>query len=101
MVGLADRARNRPPQLSGGERQRVAIARALANSPAILLADEPTGRLDSASGRRVLDLLEEIRREQGITVILVTHDPAIAARADRIVQMLDGKIASEAPPVPG
>ncbi len=101
MVGLADRARNRPPQLSGGERQRVAIARALANSPAILLADEPTGRLDSASGRRVLDLLEEIRREQGITVILVTHDPAIAARAGRIVQMLDGKIVSEAPPVPG
>ncbi|KAA0241297.1 MAG: ABC transporter ATP-binding protein [Dehalococcoidia bacterium] len=96
MVGLAGRTRNRPPQLSGGERQRVAIARALANSPAILLADEPTGRLDSTSGRRVLELLEEIRREQGITVILVTHDPAIAARADRIVEMLDGRIAGGA-----
>ncbi len=94
MVGLAGRTRNRPPQLSGGERQRVAIARALANAPAILLADEPTGRLDSASGRRVLELLEQVRREQGITVILVTHDPAIAARADRIVQMLDGRIAN-------
>ncbi|MBE7518829.1 MAG: ABC transporter ATP-binding protein [Thermoflexaceae bacterium] len=94
MVGLAGRTRNRPPQLSGGERQRVAIARALANAPAILLADEPTGRLDSASGRRVLELLEQVRREQGITVILVTHDPAIAARADRVVQMLDGRIAN-------
>ena len=94
MVGLAGRTRNRPPQLSGGERQRVAIARALANAPAILLADEPTGRLASASGRRVLELLEQVRREQGITVILVTHDPAIAARADRVVQMLDGRIAN-------
>jgi ABC-type lipoprotein export system ATPase subunit len=90
LVGLAGRERSRPPQLSGGERQRVAIARALANDPQLLLADEPTGSLDSESGRRVLDLVEELRRTQDLTVVLVTHDAAVAARADRIVHMLDG-----------
>ena len=95
LVGLADRAHNRPPQLSGGERQRVAIARALANAPSVLLADEPTGRLDSTSGRRILDLMENVQRDRALTVMLVTHDPAVAARANRIVQMLDGVVVGE------
>ena len=92
LVGLEGRERNRPPELSGGERQRVAIARALANDAPILLADEPTGSLDSEAGRRILDLLEELRRERGLTVVLVTHDPGVAARADRVVRMLDGRL---------
>ncbi|MFN0096395.1 MAG: ABC transporter ATP-binding protein [Dehalococcoidia bacterium] len=92
LVGIADCAALRPPQLSGGQRQRVAIARALANSPKLLLADEPTGRLDSVSGQRVLDLMERLQREQGLTIILVTHDPQVAARADRVIRMLDGRI---------
>jgi ABC-type lipoprotein export system ATPase subunit len=96
LVGLADRAGNRPPQLSGGERQRVAIARALANEPPILLADEPTGSLDSRAGARILDLIAQIRRERGVTVVLVTHDAAVAARADRIVTMLDGRAVTTA-----
>ena len=96
-VGLEGRARNRPAQLSGGERQRVAIARALANEPAILLADEPTGSLDSAAGARVLDLLERVREERGATLVLVTHDDGVAARADRVARMLDGRaVAAEA-----
>jgi ABC-type lipoprotein export system ATPase subunit len=90
-VGLEGRERNRPPQLSGGERQRVAIARALANEPPILLADEPTGSLDSEAGRTVLDLIERLRAESGLTVVLVTHDADVAARADRLVHMLDGR----------
>jgi putative ABC transport system ATP-binding protein len=92
LVDLADRERNRPPQLSGGERQRVAVARALANDPAVLLADEPTGSLDSEAGRNVLDLLDRIRTERGATLVLVTHDLTIAGRADRIVRMLDGRL---------
>ncbi len=99
LVGLGERVRYRANQLSGGERQRVAIARALANNPAVLLADEPTGRLDTASGKRVLDLIASIRAERGLTVILVTHDPAIAARADRIVRMVDGRVVGEELPV--
>jgi putative ABC transport system ATP-binding protein len=95
-IGLSGRARrNRALGLLGGERQRVAIARALANEPLILLADEPTGRLDSTSGRRVLDLLEELRVTRGLTIILVTHDATVAARADRVVQMLDGRVVGE------
>jgi putative ABC transport system ATP-binding protein len=94
-VGLEGRERNRPPQLSGGERQRVAIARALANEPPILLADEPTGSLDSEAGRTVLDLIERLRDENGLTVVLVTHDADVAARADRIVHMLDGRLRVE------
>jgi putative ABC transport system ATP-binding protein len=95
LVGLEGKEDSRPSELSGGERQRVAIARALANDPPILLADEPTGRLDSSSGRRILDLLEDVRRERNLTVVLVTHDTTVAARADRIVTMLDGKIADD------
>ena len=94
-VGLEGRERNRPPQLSGGERQRVAIARALANEPPILLADEPTGSLDSAAGRTVLDLIERLRAENGLTIVLVTHDRDVAARADRLVHMLDGRARPE------
>ena len=91
-VGMADRAGSRPPALSGGERQRVAIARALANEPSLLLADEPTARLDSRTGARVLDLLDRIRSERGMTLVVVSHDPRVAARADRVVSMLDGRI---------
>ena len=94
-VGLSHRQKNLPTQLSGGERQRVAIARALANDPAILLADEPTGRLDSQSGRMVLDLIQDLRQRRGLTVVLVTHENDVAARADRIVRMLDGRIVGE------
>jgi ABC-type lipoprotein export system ATPase subunit len=94
-VGLEGRGGNRPPELSGGERQRVAIARALANEPPILLADEPTGSLDSDAGRVVLDLLERLRRERNLTIVLVTHDPTVAGRADRVVSMLDGRLAPE------
>jgi len=94
LVGLIGKDRQRPTQLSGGERQRVAIARALANEPPILLADEPTGSLDSKAGARVLDLLESLRRQRGLTIVMVTHDMEIAARADRIVRMLDGRVVS-------
>jgi putative ABC transport system ATP-binding protein len=97
LVELTGRERNRPPQLSGGERQRVAVARALANEPALLLADEPTGSLDSEAGRVVLDLLERIRDERGTTILLVTHDPAVAERADRLVRMLDGRLDATGP----
>ena len=90
-VGMENRAGNRPAELSGGERQRVAIARALANQPGVLLADEPTGSLDSASGLNVMELLESIVRERGATLVLVTHAPELARRADRIVHMLDGR----------
>ncbi len=95
LVGLEGKEMSRPSEMSGGERQRVAIARALANEPGILLADEPTGRLDSASGRRILDLIEELRETRGLTILLVTHDPLVAARADRLLQMLDGRIVGE------
>jgi len=97
LVGLAERERNRPAELSGGERQRVAIARALANEPSVLLADEPTGSLDSEAGRVVLDLLERVRADRETTLVLVTHDGTVAARADRIVRMLDGRV-DELPP---
>lgn len=91
-VGIADRADERPPTLSGGERQRVAIARALANDPPIVLADEPTGRLDSRTSVQVMDLLEALQDEQGVTLVVVTHDPTVSARADRVLHMLDGRI---------
>jgi putative ABC transport system ATP-binding protein len=94
-VGLEDRDSTRPPELSGGERQRVAIARALANDPAVLLADEPTGSLDSESVERVLVLLEGLRRDLGITILMVTHDEHVARRADRVVTIRDGRVASE------
>jgi putative ABC transport system ATP-binding protein len=91
-VGLGDRANTPPTKLSGGERQRVAIARALANDPPILLADEPTGNLDSKSGELVLELLRRIQRERGVTLVLVSHDLQIASAAERIVRMLDGRV---------
>lgn len=88
-VGLADRAQSMPHLLSSGEQQRVAIARALARNPRVVLADEPTGSLDTATGERVLELLLDIVRREGVSLILVTHDPAIAARADRILTLED------------
>ncbi len=94
-VGLGDRLGHRPPQLSGGQRQRVAIARALVNRAPVILADEPTGELDQASGRQVLELLEGLRAAHGTALVLVTHDPAVAARADRTIRMLDGRIAAD------
>jgi putative ABC transport system ATP-binding protein len=91
-VELSDRMTALPSKLSGGERQRVAIARALANEPQILLADEPTGALDSKTGERLFDLLAELRRDLHMTLVVVTHDPDVAARAGRIIHMLDGKV---------
>jgi len=91
-VGLEDRIHHKPNQLSGGQQQRVAIARALVNEPAILLADEPTGNLDSQSGREVMDLLLNLNQQQNTTIVLVTHDPTVAAQAKRIVQLFDGLI---------
>ena len=100
-VGLEGRADARPAVLSGGERQRVAIARALANGPRVLLADEPTGALDSATGAQVLRLLERIRHERGMTILLVTNDDEVAAHADRTLQLRDGVIrAGEPRPAP-
>ncbi len=91
-TGLANKAGRRPPELSGGERQRVAIARALANDPRILLADEPTGSLDSRSVEHVLSLLRRLRETRDITIVLVTHDMGVAAAADRLVRLRDGRI---------
>jgi putative ABC transport system ATP-binding protein len=94
-VGLADRTHHTPSELSGGQQQRVAIARALVNEPAILLADEPTGALDSKTGVEIMDLFQRLHTENGQTVILVTHDPYIARHTDRIIKLSDGKIHSD------
>ena len=93
-VGLGERMDHYPHQLSGGEQQRVAIARALACGPEILLADEPTGNLDTATGKQVLDLIHAMRYQLGLTVIMVTHDPAVAARADRRLHLIDGRLVT-------
>jgi putative ABC transport system ATP-binding protein len=95
LVGLADRAGHLPNQLSGGQQQRVAIARALVNHPAVVLADEPTGNLDSGTGTDILGEFRRLNAQQGQTIILVTHDPAIAAWARRLVTVRDGRIASD------
>ncbi len=91
-VGLAEKGRAVPPRLSGGERQRLAVARALANNPPILLADEPTGSLDTVAVERLLELFRSVRDAHGVTIMLVTHDPAVARVADRIVHMRDGRV---------
>ncbi len=94
-VGLGHRLGHYPSELSGGERQRVAIARSLANSPSVLLADEPTGNLDSVSAVQIIDLLLELHHRLGVTLVLVTHDPSVAERASRVIQMKDGQVISD------
>ena len=96
LVGLGDRAKHRPHELSGGEQQRVAIARALANRPDVLLADEPTGQLDSGTGRSVMTLLRTIVRSEGLTAVIATHDPALIDLADRVIELRDGRIVDGA-----
>ena len=96
-VGLGHRSTHRPAELSGGEMQRAAIARALAGRPAVLLADEPTGNLDAGNGQGVLDLLRDLNRERGLTMILVTHDQHIAQQADRVVRLAEGRIEEWSP----
>ncbi len=95
LVGMSERAHHLPGQLSGGQRQKVAIARALANNPSLVLADEPTGNLDSASGDEVMGVFEQLHSEHGTTIMIVTHDPTVARRTHRILMMQDGKIIHE------
>jgi putative ABC transport system ATP-binding protein len=92
LLGLKDRMHHRPSELSGGQQQRVAIARALANNPPLLLADEPTGNLDTESGALVMDALRQIRETAGTTIVIVTHDPNLASRTDRVLTLVDGRI---------
>jgi putative ABC transport system ATP-binding protein len=99
-VGLADRARDVPSDLSGGERQRVAIARALVGSPQLILADEPTGSLDTVASRRIWDMLTGVRSRHGTTVIIASHDPTLAERADRALRLVDGRMQPPFEPQP-
>jgi lipoprotein-releasing system ATP-binding protein len=94
-VGMADRLHNRVTDLSGGQQQRVAVARALSMTPALVLADEPTGNLDTQSGDQVFALLRQFNREQGAAFLIVTHDPRLAARCDRVIELIDGRITSD------
>lgn len=96
-VGLSDRERNMPNQLSGGQQQRVALARALVNNPSIILADEPTGALDTRTSVEVMDIFQKLNRDRNLTVIIVTHEPDVARYAGRIVQVRDGRISSDEP----
>jgi ABC-type lipoprotein export system ATPase subunit len=96
-VGLGGRAGHTPGELSGGQQQRVAIARAIVTDPAVLLADEPTGNLDTRTSREIMDLLVDLNEEQGITIIMVTHEPDMAAYAKRVIHFVDGRIESDAP----
>ena len=96
-VGLADKCRNLPSQLSGGQQQRVSIARALAGDPSVILADEPTGALDSKTGEQVLGILRQLHKEQGTTVLLITHDNKVAAAAERVIRIADGQIVVDCP----
>ncbi len=95
LVGLGDRMHHRPDELSGGQRQRVSIARAIANDPAIVLADEPTGDVDTKTGDEILDLMHDLNRNLGTTLIVITHDPAVAEHCDRLVRIVDGQIATD------
>lgn len=101
LVGMRKRARHRSSQLSVGERQRVALARALANDPVLLLADEPTGNLDSANATMVLDLLTRLQHEQRLALVMVTHSPEVAERADRVIRLRDGRVLEPAVALPG
>lgn len=96
LVEMGDRMKHLPEELSGGQKQRVAIARAMANNPSIILADEPTGALDSITGRKVMDLFHKLNKEEGITIVLITHSNELAAETDRIITIKDGKIIGEA-----
>ena len=95
LVGMEDRMHHKPDELSGGQKQRVAIARALANQPAIILADEPTGALDSKTGRKIMDLFHRLNREQGITIILITHSKELAEETERVITLKDGYIIDD------
>jgi putative ABC transport system ATP-binding protein len=95
MVGLGERARHRPHELSGGEQQRVAIARSLANQPSLLLADEPTGQLDSQTGRTIMTLIRALVRSEGVTAVVATHDPVLIDLADRAIELSDGQVLSD------
>lgn len=97
MVGLGDRLHHRPDELSGGQRQRVSIARALANTPSIVLADEPTGDVDTKTGDEILDIMHHLNKNMGVTMIVITHDPAVSEHCDRLIRIIDGQIATDKP----